>query len=146
MSDDHRKAAEKLATNLCENLNSGEAIDFVSYVSALVCVKFKLSPADIMQDILHKFSQIVMEGVSSGMQECGHCLCNAQCFIRQTSEGPLVIHRGAACHHFKRKFQDGPTRAQDELLWDNFSNTNTPHMEPPKPDDSRDRFALLEFT
>lgn len=161
-------AAIKLIGNLLDSMDREDAQNFAAFVLAKISHDSGLPVQEGLHRTLGHWAKIALAqfGDSGQLVNSGNCSCLADCAIRHTPQGPLVIHYGNACEEFRRKFPlGGPTRAQDTYGWNNWyasekqDQPGTPHqwtgessgpIPSTAPPDGRDessiRFSLLDMT
>ena len=151
----------KLCANLLDRFEPADAQVFAAFVLAKVSLDSGESIQHGINSALRQWAEMLMSqiGASGQVIDGGNCTCLAPCTVRHTNQGPLVIHSGAACSDFLRRFPvGGPTRAQDSIGWNNWYASEKQDQPGPTPDDgnyisppsdpekdSETRFSLLEL-
>lgn len=162
------QAAIKLVSNLLEQFEPEDAATFAAFVLAKVSHDSHIPIQTVLKTVAAKWAQVALAHHNGTQSVLGHemCSCGLACAVRQTPQGPVMIHYGAACHTFQNRFPPGHyIRAQDGVGWNNWhSEENDPprpnpsrwdmlemdNPEPKKPpangeDDARIRFSMLEM-
>lgn len=163
-------AALKLVQNLLEQFEPEDAQMFAAFVLAKVSHDAEIPIQRALQATATKWAQISLSsfGESGRSVDSGSCTCGISCVVRQTTQGLLVMHYGAACTDFREKFPLGHhVRAQDGIGWNNwYASEEQDHPGSPSPtrwdlldmdksepkkspapdvDDARIRFSMLEL-